>query len=187
MKDCETIAIKQETFLRLQKHATPLVDTVDNVIARALDALEYFDVDSGRRQVRTPAVEHLLKSSNLPDLRYSKLISAKIDGLNVNRTNWKNLLDYSLILLTKKVSGYEDIQSISKIRMHKGMCVEHGFYYLSDIDISIQGMSAIDTCRAIIRICEYIDTDYDILLEWGAKAKNYPGQCGRIISVMYKK
>ena len=84
------IRIEQTTFERLQCHAQPLIDTVDAVVNRALDALE---TGMPKRADQDPLrFQHEFGPDSLPDLTHTKVLSAMLDGGEVARPNWNRLL-----------------------------------------------------------------------------------------------
>ena len=77
------ITIEQATFERLQRHAQPLVDTVDAVVNRALDAMEtgvWKQSDEGFR-----ADEHEVDPDRLPDVTHTKVLAARLAAADVER------------------------------------------------------------------------------------------------------
>ncbi len=82
------ITISQENFTRLQAAAIPLVDTVDTVIARALDELEKGTTGPSNSTERT------FSAGSPPDLSFTTVRWASVDGavLAGAETYWNLIL-----------------------------------------------------------------------------------------------
>lgn len=74
----------------MQKHASPLVDTVDSVINRALDALEKPGapkIHGGGNGGAAPNRERLISGLALPDLTHTRVLDAAIESRPVAKPN----------------------------------------------------------------------------------------------------
>lgn len=161
------ISIQNETFERLQKHAKPLLDTSDSVVNRALDALEgrgkaipESDSKIHRRQV---------DARNLPDLRHTKVLAAKINGQEVVRPNWNRLLERAIFCAKEQLSGIDEIQKICQINLVQGRKEDEGFRFISDLDVSIQGLSANGACSALVDLVSRLGFQFELTFRWRSK------------------
>src|SRR5271170_598125 len=81
--------LSKATFARLQKHAVPLIDTLETVVNRILD---FYERENSPVRKKAPSEERLRFSpTTVPDLRHTKIISARLDGEELD-VNWNSLL-----------------------------------------------------------------------------------------------
>jgi len=174
------ITIEQATFERLQRHAKPLVDTTDTVVNRALDALEKVEEptvtiggqNSGERQI-DPRI--------LPNLTYTKVLEASIDGKVIKKPNWNLLLDWMLIRAMKQLSDFNKLHKLCPVNMVKGRKEGEGYRYLADIDISVQGLDANTACRTLVGAAQGLGMALEISFMWRLKEKAaHPGERARL-------
>ncbi len=90
------VTIADKTFERLQRHARPLVDTLDTVINRAVDRLEQDEDSSERPAGSATETERRIDPRVLPNLTHTKVLDASIEGKLIAKANWNLLLDEML-------------------------------------------------------------------------------------------
>lgn len=175
------VSIEDATFERLQGHAKPLVDTIDSVIARALDALER---ESGHAEVAPMSIEtneRDIDPRQLPKLTHTKVLDAALSGRQVERPNWNLLLDEALRLGMKHVGSFDKLQRLCPVNMVKGRKEDDGYGYLSDIDISVQGQDSNGACRGIVTMAQALGIPLEIGFMWRHKENAaFPGERARI-------
>ena len=169
------IYIEKTTFQRLQQHAKPLVDTTDMVINRALDALEL--QGNGSADV----VKHRLDPQDLPNLTHTTIIDASLSGQSLVKPNWTMLFDNLLISVMRQVDNFFELRKLCSVNMVQGRKKDKGYRHLVEIDISVQGMSANNTCRAIVAVAQNLNIELEITLMWRSKVGAlHPGEKGRL-------
>ena len=173
------ITIEQATFERLQRHAQPLVDTVDAVVNRALDALE---TGAWRRPDEVaPAVERKVDPDRLPDLTHTKVLAARLAAEDVERPNWNRLLDRVLVLSKGRVADLDGLRRLCPANMVPGRKTEEGYHHLPEIGISVQGLSANEACAALTATVRGLGVGLDVAFLWRAKdGAAHPGERGRL-------
>ena len=173
------ITIEQATFERLQRHAEPLVDTVDAVVNRAFDALE-----TGvwrQPDERFLAVEHEVGPDRLPDLTYTKVLAARLAAADIKRPNWNRLLHRVLILSMGRVADLNELRRLCPANMVCGTKTDEGYHHLPEIGISVQGLSANEACAALIATARGLGIGLDVAFMWRAKeGAAHPGERGRL-------
>ena len=173
------ITVKQSTFKRLQVHAKPLVDTTDTVINRALDALELQESDSGEEECEV--VTHRVDPQILPNLTHTTILEASLSQQSVKKPNWSKFFDNLLITAMGQVNDFSKIRKICSINMVQGRRRDAGYHYVAEIDISVQGMNANSTCRAIVDIAQDFNIGLKIIFMWRCKeGAIYPGEKGKL-------
>ncbi len=174
------ITIEESTFQRLQRHAKPLVDTTDSVINRALDALERQVNNDGENQ-GDDVTNHPIDPQFLPDLTHTTILSASLSGQSVMSPNWSKLFDCLLVRAMKQVDDFSKLRNRCSINMVQGRITGAGYRYLPEINISVQGMSANATCKAIVEVAQSLDIGLDITYMWRCKeGALHPGDKGNL-------
>ncbi|MEC9245493.1 MAG: hypothetical protein VYB05_12030 [Pseudomonadota bacterium] len=175
------VSIENATFERLQGHAKPLVDTIDSVISRALDALERETERPEAVRAGVEANERNLDPRRLPKLTHTKVLDATLAGRQIERPNWNLLLDEALRLGMKHVGTFHKLQQLCPVNMVKGRKEDDGYSYLADIDISVQGQDSNGACRGIVTIAQALGISLEIGFMWRHKENaTFPGERARI-------
>ena len=176
------ITIEQTTFTRLQSHAQALVDTADTVVQRALDALDTLEGCGHEKVGGNPIqVDHEIDLRQLPDVTHTKVLAARVDGEEVEKPNWNRLLDRVVVLAMRKVGGFDQLNRMCPVNMVAGQKTNEGYHYLSEIDVSVQGLSAKEACGALVEIAQRSGTDVEITFLWRDKdGAEYPRDTGRL-------
>ena len=173
------VSIEQATFERLQRHARPLIDSVDVVVNRALDALEGGEI--GRAGEMAPAVDREVEPDRLPDLTHTKLLAARLAGEEVAKPNWNRLLHRVLVIAKREVGDIAELRRRCPANMVAGRKTDEGYHHLPAADISVQGLSANEACAALVVTARGLGAGVDIVFLWRAKdGAAYPGQRGRL-------
>lgn len=169
------ISIQQSTFERLQQHAKPLLDTVDSVIIRALDALDdpHAPVVNGGEYERSVGVG--------TDVTHTRVLEATIDGHPVAKPNWNKVLDEVVRRAMNAYKDFDKVRLLCPVNMVKGRKDDEGYGYLADLDVSIQGQDANAACLAIARFAFALGLGIDIRFVWRQKVgAAFPGIRGRL-------
>ena len=174
------VNIEQSTFERLQRHARPLIDSVDVVVNRALDALEGQHV-LPLREIGPAAVDHDVEPDRLPDLTHTKLLTARLAGEEVAKPNWNRLLHRVLVIAMREVGDVDELRRRCPANMVAGRKMDDGYHHLPEADISVQGLSAIEACGSLTVTARGLGLGVDIVFLWRAKeGAAYPGKRGRL-------
>lgn len=179
------IVIEQKTFERLQRHAKPLVDTPDSVIARALDALDQLEGSGATSQVPTPrggataAGERGMvfgTTEPLPDVRHTRLLAASIGGSSV-RANWNNVLRALLLRARRHYGDFGQLKRRCAVNIVPREKSDEGYRYLPQAGFSYQGVNANAAAGAIVSLAKDIGVALDLDFEWRNKEQAaYPGR-----------
>jgi hypothetical protein len=179
------ISIEQSTFERLQRHANPLVDSVDSVINRGLDALERIGAPAPEGPIPKgsgiPGSERVIDLRALPSLRFTKVLDASIAGKRLENPKWKSLLNEMLRHGMRRLGDFDKLSQICPANMVRGQKEDDGYSYLPEINVSVQGQDANSACRAIVLLAQSLNIGIDIYFMWRQKDKaDYPGERGRL-------
>ena len=163
------IEISEELFTRLQNLATPFVDTPESVIERALTHLENVKlkqpVDKASKPRITDDRRIYTSYAELPSVKHTKPKSVSIDGVEHIDSTWSGINQW---LHTRAVAlvGVDEMLSISKANIKKGMKEENGFDYIPKIGCSMQRSDASTTLRQICYLAQALDFNVSLSFEW---------------------
>ena len=169
------ITIGRTTFERLQRHAQPLVDTPDAVVNRALDALEGHMTN---RRARTSS--RWTARSTRAGCPISRTRRSLPPGSEVKRSRGQTGTECSNARWSGRCGPREASRSwigCAPRNLVRGRKIDDGYHHLSEIDVSIQGLSANEACNALIETAQQSGMGLEITFRWRAKERAaYPTQ-----------
>ena len=174
------ITIEQATFERLQRHAQPLVDTVGPCALDAMETGVWRQPDE-----RFLVVEHEVDPDRLPDVTHTKVLAARLAAADIERPNWNRLLHRVLVLSMGRVADLNELRRLCPADMVCGSKTDEGYTHLPEIDISVQGLSANETCAALTVTARALGIELDVAFMWRAKeGAAHPGEraCLKVLS-----
>lgn len=177
------IEISPATFARLQRHAVPLVDTIDSVINKWGDAFENgHAVVAEPKPVVVPPASRSFDAASPPDLTHTKVLSAKLDGASLAKgANWNGLLKQAIRLARKQAKSADDLKRLLIVNYVVGKKDDEGFEYLADADLSVQGQDAKGAWRGLAHIAQQLGIGVEVIFMWRHKDKAaFPGETGRL-------
>lgn len=176
------IEISEELFARLQKLAVPFVDTPETVIERAISLLE--GTSSAHKSVSNnqPRQNQSIKTYKsyeaLPSVKHTKPKSIIIDGVEFTDSKWSGV-NHWVHTRAAALVGIDELVSLSKANIKKGVKEENGFDYLPKIGCSIQRSDASTTLRQICHLANELDFNVSIFFEWKDHDEAaYPSESG---------
>lgn len=152
-------------------------DTAGSVISRLLSERENL---SGLSLDNTSAIEELnFHLAAVPDLTFTKIISVKLNGVNINANKWKTLRD---MVIKFGLEQNIDLAKVTSVRVVEGQKSDEGFEFHEELGVSIQGQSAKDSWKTCSDICTLIDASLEVLVQWRDNEKAaYPGRKARLM------
>jgi hypothetical protein len=167
--------ISEETFQRLKDHAEPLVDTLDSVINRALDAL---DAANGRRPPGATSAQRVLDPAAPPNLAHTSVRSIELCGriLPPNETFWNTLLIAVLREAAKRGHSADALKGLLIANAVVGRKEDEGYRYFKDLGLSIQGQDSNAAWRATYHLAYMLDLPVKVTFSWRDTPKAaFPG------------
>ena len=180
-----TVVIEQHTFERLQRHAEPLVDTLDSVINLAVDALERGELSPTDRATKRPSAasdDLLAFGSNdpLPDLKHTRMLNAVVAGRPI-RANWNNVLRHMLRFAMDAGHSVDEIRRLCAVNLVAGEKEDEGYRHLAEAGISYQGLNANGAAAAVVALAKGVGLTLELDFEWRQKAQAlHPGRRARL-------
>lgn len=177
-----TVELSPTTFMRLQAHAVPLVDTIESVINRLLDAQE---AKGGAPVVGGDGENTSIRQFNPhtpPDLTHTKVLAVEFDGAALDRgeANWNGLLNAAVRKAKSKAKSAADLKRLLAVNFIEGAKADEGYRFLSDIGLSVQGQDANGAWRAARHVAQQLDCSLKVTFLWRSKeGASFPGVTGQ--------
>jgi len=174
--------IADATFERLKAHAEPLVDTIDSVINRALDALEErsgtepHSLAPGRIRQFNPAAP--------PGLAHTTVRSIELCGriLKPQETYWNTLLIVALREAKSRGTETDELQRLVLGNCLVGRKEDEGYRFYKDLGLSIQGQDSNAAWRATYHVANKLGLSLKLIFAWQDNLKSaFPGATGMFV------
>lgn len=179
-----TFDVSDALFARAQSHAVPLVDTLEDVMNRAFDALE------GKAQLKVPSAAaaasgiHPYDPASPPNLTHSQPTSIKIDGDEIPKGQlyWNHLM---LKMIDRAVAAGKkgaDLVSLMVVPAVAGTKTDHGYNVMPKAGISVQGQDSNGAWKQIHHLAQELGTKLEIVFRWQNNPKAAkPGGMGSLM------
>jgi hypothetical protein len=178
-----SVDLSPATFTRLQAHAVPLVDTIESVINRLLDA---FETKSGAPVAAgdsgAPSPTRQFNPNTPPDLTHTKVLGIEFDGKPLARgeANWNGLLIAAIRAARAKAKSTAELKKLVVVNFVEGQKSDEGYRFLSDIGISVQGQDANGAWRGACHVAQQLGCELKATFIWREKeAAAFPGTTGQ--------
>ena len=177
-----SVELSSATFSRLQNHAVPLVDTIETVINRLIDAYE----TKGNTPSQGSGGETKIKVFNPsapPDLTHTKVLSAMVNGstLGHGQDNWNGVLNAVVHLAWAQASSTDAFKKLMAVNFVDGQKTDEGYRFLADLGISVQGQDANGAWRGVAHIAKKLGLPVTVTFAWREKAgAAFPGVTGSL-------
>ena len=175
-----SIILSDSTFTKLQQLATPFVDTPESVITRLAEQ-ELQRRGSGGGKSATANDVRELDVDRHESLKHARLIAATVDGKELHRPKWNNLLDQIHIMGRAKLGSFEALAKATGARIRPGRYETEGFHYLPEADLSIQGLDANLAWQHSLGLARHLRVAIAVTFEWREKdGAALPGQTAKM-------
>lgn len=176
-----TIELSDVTHTRLVALMGP-DDTTESTVARLLDFYNHGAGTPGPAGLRAVTDDGVMRfvGAGTPDLTHTKVLSARIDGLDVPRAKWNTILSHLAVTAFK--GGFNKVKSPMS-GIVRGEKTDSGYKFYPKANISIQGQDANDAWRMSVELANRIDVDITVECEWRDKvAAAHPGKKAILIN-----
>lgn len=161
------VDLSTKTITRLQKHAIPLIDTFDTVIAKLLDAYDA-GPPSGVVIHQSHTSIQVFDPAAPPNLAYTSVKSIRFCGevLPPSETYWNPLMHTAI----RKVA--EGGISTAKLKSHVlansvlGKKEDDGYKYLADVGLSVQGQDANGAWKTTYHLASTFHLPLEVVFVW---------------------
>jgi hypothetical protein len=173
------IEISDFAMAYLKKHAEPLTDTTVSVVDRLLAEHERM---TASREDGPHALEMRFSGSDLPSVKFTTILSAKIEHKPASQRTWNHILEDVIAACVEKGGGAEDVQQLLQANTLVGAHSENGYRFVPTAGFSFQGLEANRVCKNLAILSERYGISIDIEIRWQAEEKAaFPLQTARIV------
>lgn len=175
------IEISDESYKYLQSLAVPLQDTTATILDRVTkehkelleNRLTGIDVNA------KPAFDLKFDTSNLPNVSFTTIASAKINNTPVKKRYWNDILEEMLVTAVQLGNDTESIKSYLAAQTLSGQHSDNGYRFVPECGFSFQGVDAGRACKNIAILSIKFKISVSITMNWRSNSKaQYPGQTG---------
>jgi hypothetical protein len=180
----QSVELSDVVFARLQKLATPLVDSIETVIMKLTDFYEQ-QHSSPPAPVRpdslsTPAPQHF-KTGAPPDLTHTKVLSVKIGRITLNKPNWNGLLFEIIRRVNGRLDNNDEAKRLILVNFVRGKKEDEGYRFIPEVGLSVQGQDANSSWRIASHIAQQVGIPIEVEFLWRNKeGASFPGVTGRL-------
>jgi len=175
------VKLSPETFARLQAHAVPLVDTIESVMNRALDALD--TISRAKDGGASSSSIRVLDPAAPPSLSFTT-VKAVVVGqrrLPPAETYWNWALEAVIKAAADLGKTPEELCNLLIGNSLVGAKEDGGYKHLPEAGISYQRMDANSAWRATFHIADLLKIEVDVTFVWQDSPKAaFPGVTGRL-------
>ncbi len=176
-----SVELTPDTFKRLQTHAVPLVDTIESVINRMIDAYEKNSASSSHGEGGQGARK--FNPSAPPDLTHAKILGVAFCGKPLGRgqDNWNGLLNAAVKEAKARSKSTAEFKKLMVVNYMEGKKHDEGFRPLPGTDISVQGQDANGAWRGAYHIAQQLGCSLSVKFAWREKqGAAFPGVTGQL-------
>jgi hypothetical protein len=158
------VTLSDGTFARLQSHAVPLVDTIETVIAKALDALEGL----GGAPTIPASTVRAFNPAAPPPLSFTTPKSISLDGKTFpkNQTYWNHLMYACARAAAAKGLSAKEIYALTVVPASMGRKEDNGFTFIPEAGISIQGQDANVAWKQAYHFAHHLGLKLEVAFTW---------------------
>jgi hypothetical protein len=179
------IEIPEPLLKRLQKHATPFVDTPVSVIERWADFFEQHNQQKIRDSRTTNSKHAPMEIPNgvrqFDPKRPPSLFHTRVRGEfdSTSFSNWNDLLRIAHVHAFKEAGGFDELRKMTRAQIRKGAYSDEGYRFVPEIGVSIQGVDAGHAWEYALRLAIHLKVPLKAEIEWRHNDKAaHPGERG---------
>ena len=187
----KSIELSKETYERLKARSRSWEETPEVVVAHLLDITEQNtdvntpfvperdDLYSSRRTDRVRE----FSARPLPNLSFTEIIHARIDGAESEELSWLGVIKKVIIRASRDIQSnrIDNLKRVSSFNLVQGYKSVSGYSYIPELDISVQAMVATTACDRMLSIAKRIGFPIELRVKWRNHEKAmYPGEIGLI-------
>jgi hypothetical protein len=185
------IEIPEPLLKRLQRHATPFMDTPVSVIERWADFYEQQNPQSPHSNGKSKPATSKHASLEIPhDVRRfdpkrpPSLLHTRVRGefSSTPFSNWNDLVRIAHVHAFKAAGGFEELRKMTRAQVRKGAYSDEGYRFVPEIGVSIQGVDAGHAWEYSLRLAIHLKLPVKAEIEWRHNDKAaHPGERGIMV------
>ena len=123
----------------------------------------------------------ILNPEHPEDLKHTKILHCTFDNREP-RNFWNCLVEEAHKVAMKKYNSYDLLKEKTLSNIKDGKFTEDGFYYVPEIDISIQNTDANFSWKNVLNFAKVLNVKVEVEFMWRHKDKAaHPGKKGKLI------
>jgi len=169
------IDLTQSTYADLQSLAEPFVDkTPEDVIVKLIHAYK------GEKTPISPSGPKDY-SGLVTNLGHSKVLSARLNGVQMEQPNWNRFLDHVILEAAKKLKNPRALKDLIVVNCVEGQKEDQGYHFLAAAGLSVQGQDSNGAWKGVAHLAAAMKFSIEVVFVWldNPKAAN-PGQTGKL-------
>jgi hypothetical protein len=157
------VTLSDNLFARLQSHAVPLVDSIETVIARAVDALEQSTAPAA-----APSDARSFNPAAPPNLHHTTPKQIKLNGKTFpkNETYWNYLMYACAREAAKQGLTADQVLALMVVPAVAGKKDDNGYKFLPEVGVSIQGQDANGAWKQAHKFAEDLKLELEVEFTW---------------------
>jgi hypothetical protein len=182
------IDIPEPLLKRLQKHATPFVDTPVDVIERWADFYDQHNqqnmILNAKPNSKRPLMEIPSGVRQFDPKRPPSLLHTRVRGEfdTTSFSNWNDMLRIAHIHAFKEARTFEELCKMTRAQIRKGSYSSEGYKFVPEIGISIQGVDASHAWEYALRLAIHLKVPVKAEIEWRHNDNAaHPGERGIMV------
>jgi hypothetical protein len=173
-----TIDVSDFALAYLKQHAEPLVDTTVSVLDRVLS--EHANLAAARRVA--PALEMRFSGGDLPSVKFTTILAAKVAGKVASQKYWNNILEDVIAACVAGGAEADAVEALLQANTMPGNHSDNGYRHVPAAGFSFQGMEANRVCKNLASLAKRYNVSIDIEVRWQDEDKAaFPNQTARIV------
>lgn len=173
------IEVSDSALAYLKQYAEPLVDTTVSVLDRIL--AEHAKL-KGHAPSGAPAIEMRFSGTNLPSVKFTTILSAKVARKPVAHKSWNHILEDVITACVQTGADVAEVRSLMHANTMDGQQSDNGYRYVSAAGFSFQGLEANRVCKNLTILSERFSIALEIEVRWQDEEKAaFPQQTARIV------
>ncbi len=181
------IEIPEPLLKRLQKHATPFVDSPLSVIERWADFYEQHNQQKADSKTTNSkhapvVIPHGLRQFD--PKRPPSLLHTRVRGEfgTTPFSNWNDMLRIAHIRAFKEAGAFEELRKMTRAQIRKGAYSDEGYRFVPEIGVSIQGVDAGHAWEYALRLAIHLKVPVKAEIEWRHNDNAaHPGERGIMV------
>lgn len=173
------IEVSESALAYLKGHAEPLVDTTVSVLDRLL--AEHAKLTTSKKETHS-ALEMRFSGKELPSVKFTTILMAKIAGKPVSQKSWNHILESLIAACVATGADPNEVRTLLQANTLEGQHGDNGYRFVPVAGFSFQGLEANRVCRNLAALSERYEVAVDIEIRWQDEEKAaFPLQLARIV------
>jgi hypothetical protein len=178
-----TIELSDSTIARLQKLAVPLIENFEGLINRLAEFYEQNSPEVPKLRLEEVSARRRFDPISPPDLRHTKIRSAKFGKKQLANPNWNGLMIEAIRSACTSAATAAELKRLVIVPYTATRKEDEGYKYFPEIKMSVQGQDANSAWKAAFHVAQQLRLPIEVEFIWRQKqGAAHPGEVGRLSS-----